>query len=106
MAKLVNLFRPVPNANKKQQIGQIVKILMFNERTKRRHMRKASQKRQKNTKIRRETVGKRVQNKKDKKGFFSFDHVARHLLGDPLHPRSVIEAPFRPGYDHDCHQLS
>ena len=47
MGKPMNLFRPVPNANKKkQQFCQIVKILLFNERRKRWHMRKNSQKTQ------------------------------------------------------------
>ena len=58
MGKPMNLFRPVPNANKKQQFCQIVKILLFNECWKRWHMRKNSQKTQKNTKKCWETGGK------------------------------------------------
>ena len=42
--KLMNLCRPVPNANEKQQFCQIVKILVFNKCRKRWHMRKNSQK--------------------------------------------------------------
>ena len=82
MGKPMNLFRPVPNANKKQQFCQIVKIIFFNECRKRWHMRKNSQKTQKNTEKRRETGRKRGGNKRNKKtAFFSFDHVATHLLG-------------------------
>ena len=53
MGKPMNLFRLVPNANKKQQFCQIVKVLLFNGRRKRWHMRKNSKK--KNTEKRRET---------------------------------------------------
>ena len=79
--KLMNLLRPVPNASEKQQFCQIVKILVFNKCRKRWHMRKKSQKTLKNTEKRRETGGKRGETKKTKKQrFFSFDHVAGHLL--------------------------
>ena len=62
--KLMNLFRPVPNANEKQQFCQIVKILVFNKCRKRWHMRKNSQKTLKNTEKRREPGAKRGENKK------------------------------------------
>ena len=79
--KLMNLCRPVPNANEKQQFCQIVKILVFNKCRKRWHMRKNSQKTLKNTEKRREPGEKRGKNKKTKKtAFFSFDHVAGHQL--------------------------
>ena len=45
----MNLFKPVPNANEKQQFCQIVKTLVFNKCRKRWHMRKNSQKTLKNT---------------------------------------------------------
>ena len=63
----MNLFRPVPNANEKQQFCQIVKILVFNKCRKRWHMRKNSQKTLKNTEKRREPGGKRGGTKKTKK---------------------------------------
>ena len=69
--KLMNLFRPVPNANKKQQFCQIVKILVFNKCWKRWHMRKNSKKNtKKNTEKRREPGGK--QKKKKQKRLFFF----------------------------------
>ena len=78
---LMNLFRPVLNANEKKQFCQFVKILVFNKCRKRWHMRKNSQKILKNTEKRQEPGGKRGGNKKTKKQrFFSFDHVAGHLL--------------------------
>ena len=86
MGKPMNLFILVPNANQKQQFCQIVKILLFNERRKTWHMRKKNKKNtKKNTEKRRETGGKRGGNKKKQKNsvFFSFDHVAGHLLGYP-----------------------
>ena len=51
MGKEMKLFRPVPHANKKEQFGQVVEILLFYERQKRWHMRKNSPKaKKKNTK--------------------------------------------------------
>ena len=71
--KLMNLFRPLPNANKKQQFCQIVKILLFNEYRKRWHMRKNSQKTLKKTP---KNAGKRGGNggktKKNKQTAFFF----------------------------------
>ena len=79
--KLMNLFKPVPNASEKKQFCHIVKFLVFNKCRQRWHMRKNSQKTLKNTEKRRETGEKRGENKKNKKQrFFSFDHVAGHLL--------------------------
>ena len=72
----MNLFTRVPNANEKQKFCQIVKILDFNKCRKRWHMRKNSQKTLKNTEKRGENGGKPG----EKKAFFSFDHVAGHLL--------------------------
>ena len=77
----MNLFTPVPNANEKQQFCQIVKILAFNICRKRWYMRKNSQKTlKKNTEKCRELGEKGGGTKKTKKRFFSFDHVAGHLL--------------------------
>ena len=78
----MNLFRPVPNANEKQQFCQIVKIVVFNKCPKGWHMRKNSQKTLKKHRKMPGTGGKTGgETKKTKKRrFFSFDHVAGHLL--------------------------
>ena len=82
--KPMNLFRPVANANEKQQFCQIVKGLVFNKYRKRWHMRKKSQKtlkkNPKNARNRGENGGE--QRKQKNSVFFSFDHVKGHLLQD------------------------
>ena len=58
MGNPMNLFRPVPNANKKKQFCQIVKIRLFNECRKNGTCAKTVIKRKKKTpKKRRETGG-------------------------------------------------
>ena len=96
MHKPMNLFRPVPNANKKQQFCPIVKILLFNERRKRWHMRKKKVKKHKENRKTPENGGRTGE--KQKNGFFfSFDHVAGHLLlGYPWSKSILVFFYFEP----------
>ena len=101
--KLMNLFRPVPNASEKQQFCQIVKILVCNKCRKRWHMcKKKSQnnkKQSKNTKKTPKTAGNRGKNggktrkKTKKQRFFSSDHVTGHLLAQTWATDRLLCAP-------------